>query len=65
MLKQKEQSKWNLEHWQKINGKWHHISTPTKNVIYAIAKGQKIKHEVNKKHFEFYKITENGNRRTQ
>lgn len=49
----------NLQLWKKVNGKWIHFSTEIWNGPYSLCKGEKIKKEAYKAHFEFYKIVPN------
>lgn len=50
---------YNLELHKKLNGKWVHYSTDIWNSSYSLCKGEKIKKEAYKAHFEFYKIVPN------
>jgi len=50
---------YNLELHKKQNGAWTFHSTVIWNAPYSLCKGEKIKKEAYKAHFEFYKITKN------
>ncbi len=49
----------NLELHLKLNGIWNHSRTIIWGGPYSLCKGEKIKRDAVKTHFEFYKITKN------
>lgn len=50
---------YNLELHKKVNGKWVHHSTVVWNGPYSLCKGEGVKKNAYKAHFEFYKIVPN------
>ena len=52
-------TRYNLELWKKVNGKWVHSETVIWNAPYSLCKGEKVKRNAYKAHFEYYKIVKN------
>lgn len=49
----------NLELHTKVDGRWRHHSTVVWNCPFSLCKGEMIKRNAYKTHFEFYKIVPN------